>query len=208
MDEGDREKIWSTPAVSDGTLYIGSFNKKIYAVDTVTGNKEWEYLTEGSVIAQPLIIDGTIYIGSLDRNFYALDTNGALKWKFTGENWFWAKAIILEGKIYAGCLDGKVYVLDPATGNLLNKYDLEDPLAASPVIHGDNIIFATREGTLYSIDTIRNEKKLLAVLDTKINGPLAINDGIIYAHTQEVALVRINADTGAVLSSISLKISA
>ena len=204
-DESDRDKIWSTPAVSDGTVYIGSFNKKIYAIDAETGTLKWDYLTEGSVIAQPLVIDGTIYIGSLDRNFYALDANGNLKWSFSGGNWFWSIPVIFEGKLYAGNLDGKVYVLDPATGNLQNSFDLEGPLAATPVIHGSNIIFATREGTIYSIDTVNNSSKLLAALEAKTYGPLAIKDGIIYVHTQEVELERINADTGAVLAPISLK---
>ncbi len=207
IEESDRDKIWSIPAVSNGTLYIGSFNKKIYAVNTDDGTKKWEYLTEGSVIAQPLIVNGTIYVGSLDRNFYALDAeSGNLKWQFAGDNWFWGKAVILDGKIYAGNLDGKVYVLDPANGNLIGEYDLEGPLAASPVIHEEKIIFATSEGSIYSIDTVSGEKRLLATLEEiKINGPLAINDGIIYAHTTDVDLRRINADTGAILPPISLK---
>lgn len=201
------DKIWATPLVDRGTLYIGSFDKKISAVDAATGAEKWTYLTEGSVIAEPLIVDNTIYIGSLDRNFYALDAGtGAYKWSFMGENWFWSQAVSLDGKIYAANLDGKVYVLDPASGNLLDTYDLEEALAASPVINGSDIIFATREGAVYVVDTVLNQADLLVTLaDTTINGPLAFNDGIIYVHTQDASLQRINADNGALLSSVDLK---
>ncbi|MGD9143798.1 MAG: PQQ-binding-like beta-propeller repeat protein, partial [Dehalococcoidia bacterium] len=204
-DEGNREKIWSTPAVSDGTVYIGSYNKKIYAIDAETGTLKWKYETEGSVIAQPLVMDGTIYIGSCDRNFYALDTSGNVIWSFSAENWFWSIPAALDGKIYAGNLDGKVYVLNPANGTLLDTYDLEEPLSATPVIHNSNVIFATREGKIYSIDTVTRQKEILADLEARTYGPLAIKDGIVYAHTQETKLERINADTGAVLSDIDLK---
>jgi outer membrane protein assembly factor BamB len=201
------EKIWATPLIDGDTLYVGSFDKKVYAVDTATGAEKWNYLTEGSVIAESLVVDNTVYIGSLDRKFYALDADtGAFKWSFAGENWFWGKAAFLNGKIYAGNLDGKVYVLDPATGNLLDSYDLEESLAASPAVNGTDIIFATREGAVYTIDSVLNQADLLVTLeDVTLNGPLTTNDGIIYVHTQDADLRRINAENGALLNPIDLK---
>lgn len=204
------EKIWSTPVVSDGTLYIGSFDKKVYAINTTDGTKKWEYLTEGIVTATPLVADGIVYVGSHDRYFYALDAgDGTLRWTYEAGNWFWAKPVIYEGKIYAGCLDGKVYVFDAATGNYLNEFNLEGPLAAEPVIFEDNVIFCTREGTLYSINATQNTLRQLAVLsedDLNVNGPLAIDDGIVYIHTPDLLLHRVNAETGAILNTISLSI--
>jgi len=201
-DNGNNEKIWSTPAVSDGTLYIGSFDKKVHAINTADGTRKWEYLTEGTITATPIIINGTVYIGSHDRYFYALNAaDGTLKWKFKAENWFWAAPVIYEGKIYTGCLDGKVYVLDAATGNKLNEFNLEGPLAADPVIHEDNIIFCTKEGTVYSINATQDLLTWDATLDEKgvqVNGPLAIYDGVVYIHTPDLKLRQVNAETGIV----------
>lgn len=209
-EKGKREKIWATPAIDEGTLYIGSTNQNVYAVNTADGTEKWRYLTEGAVTATPLVVNGTVYIGSHDRYFYALNTaDGTLKWKFMGENWFWAKPAIYEGKIYSGCVDGKVYVLDAATGNKLDEFNLEGPLAADPVIYEDNIIFCTKEGTLYSINATQNVMNQLAILDennVKVNGPLAISDGIVYIHTQDLTLRRVNAATGAILGNIALSI--
>jgi len=209
-EKGKTEKIWSTPAVSDGTLYIGSTNKNVYAINTADGTRKWVFPTEGSVTATPLVVDSTVYIGSQDRYLYALNAaDGTLKWKKMGENWFWAKPVIYEGKIYAGCLDGKVYVLDAATGNeLITPFNPEGPLAADPVIYEDNVIFCTREGKLYSIDTAQDVLNWDVTLDeqgkVQVNGPLAINDGIVYIHTQDLTLRRVNAETGAILGTISL----
>jgi outer membrane protein assembly factor BamB len=209
-EEGDRDKIWSTPAVSGGTLYIGSFDKKVYAINTADGSPKWEYLTEGAVTAEPLVVDGTVYIGSHDRYLYALNADsGKEEWKFMGGNWFWAKPVFYEGRIYAGCLDGNVYVLDAATGAALKEFYLEGTLAAAPVIYEDNIIFSTRGGILYSINAALDEMKQLAIIDegdARVYGPLAIHGGIVYIHTQDLTLRRVNAGTGAILGLISLSI--
>ncbi|HEY96659.1 MAG TPA: PQQ-binding-like beta-propeller repeat protein [Dehalococcoidia bacterium] len=203
-----RDKIWATPAIADGTMYIGSTNKVFYAFNTADGSRKWVFPTEGAVTATPLVVDGTVYIGSHDRYLYALNAaDGTLKWKFMAENWFWAKPLLHDGKIYAACLDGKVYVLDAATGSKLNEFDLEEPLASDPVMHDDNVIFCTREGAIYSINTAQNSLRQLAVIDegkVEINGPLAIHDGVIYIHTSDLLLRRVNAETGAILSSLVL----
>ena len=41
--------IRSSPALGrDGTLYVGSEDKKVYAIDGKTGEKKWEFLTGGN----------------------------------------------------------------------------------------------------------------------------------------------------------------
>lgn len=203
-----RNKIWSTPAVVGDTIYIGSTDKVFYAFNTADGSRKWVFPTEGVITATPLVVDGIVYIGSHDRYLYALNTaDGELKWKFKGENWFWAKPLMYEGEIYAGCLDGRVYALDAATGNKLNEFNLEGPLPSEPVSYEDNAIFCTEEGAIYSINTVQDSLKQLAVLDedkAEVNGPLAIHDGVIYIHTSDLLLRRVNAETGAILSSLAL----
>lgn len=52
-----------------GTIYFGSWNKKVYAVDAF-GNAKWEYETDGAISASPLLLtkneETHIYIGSGD----------------------------------------------------------------------------------------------------------------------------------------------
>ncbi len=201
------DRIWATPAVHDGTIYIGSFDKNLYALNASDGSLKWKYLTEGSVISTPLIDNGAIYFGSFDKYIYALNiSDGSLKWKYSGENWFWGKPIIHDGIIYAGCLDGKVYAIRASTGNIVNDYELGDAIASSPVIINDSVIFATKEGGIYAIDTVSGGQKTLGQIEKQeIHGPLTAYEGIVYIHTQDMMLHRINAINGAVLRTISLQ---
>ncbi len=210
------DKVWSTPAVEGGTLYIGSFDKKLYAIDTETGKEKWErpFETQGAIVATPLVYNGMVYIGSFDRHLYAVDaTTGKQIWQFPAtdedenkpENWFWASPVIYDNTIYAGCLDGKVYALKADTGAMVAEFDLKSSVASSPGVVNSSVIFASREGVVYAIDTGLNELKQLAVIEEEIFGPLCVNEGIVYIHTQDLTLHRVNVATGAVLRSVSLK---
>ena len=74
-------KKWEFPAVgsvisspsieSDGTIYVGSGNGNLYAINP-DGTKKWEFATGNSIFSSPAIgSDGTIYVGSGSK-FYAI----------------------------------------------------------------------------------------------------------------------------------------
>ena len=83
---------YSSPAIgSDGTVYVGSNDKKLYAINGKSGVKLWEFETGGSVNSSPAIgSDGTVYVGSGDKKLYAIktDSKGLAKspWPMRGQN--------------------------------------------------------------------------------------------------------------------------
>jgi outer membrane protein assembly factor BamB len=82
---------WSTPVISNGTVYVGALSAfpyyfdgvklvaGFYALDAATGAKKWQfrpgrapgYITGGVAVA-PAIADGVIYVGAVDGYIYAL----------------------------------------------------------------------------------------------------------------------------------------
>ena len=201
-------KIWSTPAYLDGTIFVGSFDKNLYALDIATGEKKWSFATQGAIAATPVAYNGTVYIGSFDRNLYAIDAaTGREKWRFSeARNWFWAKPLIKDNIIYAANLDGKVYVLDAQNGNKLREFDLGGAISASPVLAGDTLIIATGSGNITGIDTVSNTKKALRNLGEKVDAPLATDGTAVFIHTSAGKLYAVNAQSGAeVWPYISLK---
>ena len=58
------------------TLYIGSEDKNVYALNTADGTKKWSYATGNEVYSSPTLSsdETTLYIGSYDKNVYALNT--------------------------------------------------------------------------------------------------------------------------------------
>ena len=82
----------SSPAIgSEGTVYVGSWDKKLYAINGKSGDKLWEFETGGYVLSSPSIgPDGTVYVGSHDNKLYSIktDSKGPAKspWPMRGQN--------------------------------------------------------------------------------------------------------------------------
>jgi len=202
-------KIWGTPTVDEATntLLIGSYDKKLYALSTDDLSLKWTFETKGSIISQPLVSDGIAYFGSFDKNLYAVNiADGSLKWKFSGQKWFWARPAILDGKLYAACLDNYVYVLDPANGKAAHDaYDMGNPVASAPAIVDNLIVFVTREGSMYKIDTTTMDMTPVIDLKTTVDGPLMAYKGIIYVHPQSAIMLLVDPVQGKQISVISLE---
>jgi outer membrane protein assembly factor BamB len=94
--------ITGAPAIFAGIMYVGSADKKLYAVTTADGQKKWEYATLGAVASPTIAADGTIYFGSSDANLYAVRASGLLYYAVN------VKAAITSAPAIGG--DGTVYV--------------------------------------------------------------------------------------------------
>jgi len=51
-----KAQILSSPAVSGDTVYFRSNDHRLYAVDLATGEKKWEFKTDGRVASIPLFL--------------------------------------------------------------------------------------------------------------------------------------------------------
>jgi len=69
-------RVVSSPAIrSDGTIYVGSEDKNLYAINP-DGTKRWElHISRSTMCAPALGKDGTFYIGSEDFNLKAIYTD-------------------------------------------------------------------------------------------------------------------------------------
>ena len=80
-----------SPAIgSDGTVYVGSHDHKLYAINGKTGVKIWEFEAGCMLLSHAMGSDGTVYVGSVDKKLYAIKTKskGPAKspWPMFGQN--------------------------------------------------------------------------------------------------------------------------
>ena len=66
-------EIQSSPAISsDGTIYVGSMDDYLYALNP-NGSLKWKFNTGYGIVSSPAIgSDGTVYVGSYDNYLYAI----------------------------------------------------------------------------------------------------------------------------------------
>ncbi len=117
----------SSPVVSDGTVFFGSGDHHIYALDARSGRLRWKYLAGDVVHSSPALADGRLYVGCWDGVLYALDArSGSLLWKFaTGSDTAHfmqglpASPAVADGVVVIGSRDNRIYGLDARTGRRL-----------------------------------------------------------------------------------------
>ncbi len=176
--------VVSSPAVVGNTLYFGSSDHNLYAVDIAAGTQKWAYKTESGVNSSPAVAYATVYFMSYDGNFYAVDAaDGKLRWKFQtgGERRFAAthlhgsqpaaetmpdpfdvylsSPLVWQGAVYFGCGDGYVYSLDATKGTLNWKFKTGDVVHASPVISGGVLYMGSWDSYFYAIDAASGKEK-------------------------------------------------
>ena len=64
-------QVYSSPAVANGIVYVGSVNDTLYALNATTGALLWSYTTGNWIYSSPTVANGVVYIGSYDYNVYA-----------------------------------------------------------------------------------------------------------------------------------------
>ena len=136
--------VFSSPTASlgaDGTVYVGSFDGKLYAV-TAEGVKKWSFATEGEVDSSPALgLDGTVYVGSDDGRLYAVTAEGGLKWSFTTRGRVYSSpALGPDGTVYVGSFDHNLYAVT-AEGGLKWNFTTGERIDSSPALGPDGTVY-------------------------------------------------------------------
>jgi len=192
-------EVFSSPAIGpDGTIYVGSYDHKLYAIDQA-GKEKWHFETEDNVAASPVIgADGTIYVGSWDNRFYAINPkNGKKKWYFEAEDKVVSSAAIgADGTIYVGSHDKKLYAIQP-DGKKKWHFETGDWVASSPTIGADGTIYVgSFDKNLYAIKPNGKEKWHFETGNAVFSSPAIGADGTIYVGSDDKNLYAINPENG------------
>lgn len=133
FDTGDA--IHSSVAVVNGTVYFGSRNGKLYALDAETGAERWEFQTGSRVESSPAVADGMVFFGSNDGFFYALNAQtGEQAWKFPTKYPVASSPAVANGMVFFGADDYSVYALREKDGAKVWQFKTPGPVESSPVV--------------------------------------------------------------------------
>jgi outer membrane protein assembly factor BamB len=119
--------VYSSPAVANGIVYVGSDDQSVYALNASTGAELWSYATSGAVRAfgsrnfvngSPALASGVLYFGSGDGNVYALgagSSGGSLLWEGPTGSDVQSSPAVANGQVFIGSEDHNVYAYDLST---------------------------------------------------------------------------------------------
>ena len=154
--------ITSTSLIHEDTLFFGSKDDHVYAIDLATGSKlKWKFKTGDDVLSSPTLADGVLYIGSNDKKLYAIDAaNGQEKCHFEARG-----EIISIPKVYkdlvffgSGQGDGYIYAIERDSCKLFWKFKTGYKIESDPVFDGDQFYITSGDNKLYAFKVNKTSK--------------------------------------------------
>lgn len=182
----------SSPVVgADGSLYIGSLDGNLYALEP-DGVEMWRSPL-GQISGEPALSpEGLIYVGvasPLEEMFYALSRDGSVAWSFHLEGHIVESSPVVgaDRTVYVSASSpqtggGSVVALSPEGGERW-RYEVASRLPFSPTLGPDGTVYVgARNGNLYALSpdgTLKWQVPLGAIT----SGCAVGADGTIYVGT-------------------------
>jgi outer membrane protein assembly factor BamB len=141
--------VYSSPAVVNGKVYIGSVDHMVYCLNAENGVKFWGYTAGQSILwSSPAVANGKIYIGS--DKFYCLNAETGVEiWNYTTGSYIDSSPAVADGKVYFGSNDGKVYCLNAETGVNIWDYATGGDIESSPAVAYGNVYVGSSADKIY-----------------------------------------------------------
>ena len=155
------DEIRSSPAVVDGTVYVGSWDGYVYALDAATGQERWRFQTGDVVLSSPAVVNGKVYVGSFDGNLHALDAaSGEERWRFKTGRSVESSPCVADGSVFFTGNDGNTYALDAATGQERWRFKLgTDVISTTSPAVADGVVYTGGDDYFYALDAATGKER-------------------------------------------------
>lgn len=196
--------VYSTPAIGEGTAFVGSGDGYLYAIDVESGMVKWSYPVGGSIEASPKYSEGVVYFGSSDNSIYALNASeGAqrLKWSFRTGGPVYSSPTVAGDMLYFGSTDGDVYALRNSNGTQKWNFSTGGPVFSSPCISAGTVYAGSDDGSLYALNASNGTQ----IWSYRTYGPVRsspqVFNNVVYFGSYDSQVYALDAFTGALIWS-------
>ncbi|HZF13577.1 MAG TPA: PQQ-binding-like beta-propeller repeat protein [Thermoanaerobaculia bacterium] len=154
--------VRSSPVLAGGTIYVGSGDGTLRAVDPGSGKERWRFPAGGAVDSTPAVAGGTVFVAARDRRLYALDAaTGRERWRFAlgddlpfewGWDYYLSSPVVADGRVFVGSGDGHLYAVDAGSGREIWKWKTGGRVRSSPAVAAGRVYVGSMDGRLYALD--------------------------------------------------------
>jgi len=140
--------VYASPIVSDGFVFIPSYDGKLYALDEYTGSLIWSFTTGSNIVATPAVGNGIVYLSSKDFTVYALDEGtGSMLWRISNVAAVVSSPVLADGKLFYGTLyspsagRAEFLALNPQDGTVFWRATISDYIEGSAAVSNGLVFF-------------------------------------------------------------------
>jgi outer membrane protein assembly factor BamB len=194
-----KDSVEGTAAIAGGTVYIGSLDEHLYALDLATGQLKWKYKA-GPLKAPVSVRDGAVYVGDMDGGFHCVDAaSGQKRWVFKLDQEITSGANFVGDTILFGCADEQLYCLS-RDGKPVWKFKVPGgPVMGTPAVVGNRTFAAGCDSTLHVLDTSNGKDLQTVELGGQVGASVAVVGEQLYVGTMANQVLAIDWKKGEVL---------
>jgi outer membrane protein assembly factor BamB len=185
------DMIESAPVIQGTTVYIGSYDKHVYAIDLNTGQQKWKTLL-GPIKASPAVQGDLLIVGDVDGKVHALNSqSGKVLWTFETMGEITGGANFFEDTVLIGSHDSTLYCLTK-DGQKKWEFKIDGPVNGAAAVAGDRTFVAGCDSILHVLDA-RTGKSLGTVdLGGQAAATAAVFGDVVYVGTMTNQVVAID----------------
>lgn len=222
----------SAPVLDGDSIYFGSDNSTLWALDQHTGKEKWRFKTGAhpkGIFSTPALWKGSLYFGAYDGSVYALDAKtGKKKWEYADADWVGSSPALAPelGLCYIGLEFG---LIGKQGGIVALSLDSGKPIWSDRTVeftHGSPlyiqseslVVIGSNDNTLYAYDASTGTRRWTYRTQGEIKGSCAFDakrklivfgswDGKVYALHASDGSLAFAYETGAAIFSTPLILS-
>ncbi len=146
------DEIRGTPSADKKTIFIGSYDHNLYALDLKTGQFLWKYATDGGIVTRPFVYRDRLIFGSEDRVAYAVSLTGRLVWTCPTQGRIRSSTAVDFDHAFFGSDDGKFYAVNAQNGRIIWEYVAMGPIRSSPALGEESVFVGSDDGNVVALD--------------------------------------------------------
>jgi outer membrane protein assembly factor BamB len=183
--------------VAEDTLYVGTSDGKLYALDAVKGDERWEFDTGGKIWTSPAVKDNVIYISNYGHKFFALSRiDGSLIWEIELPAAAASSPLVAGDDVFLGTFDNQLCAVDGADGDVKWTFGGGNWFWSTPVIK-DGVVYAgCLDHNIYAIDASTGEELWQFTADEQIVATPVLVDNLLVVASDSGTVYVLEADSG------------
>jgi outer membrane protein assembly factor BamB/tRNA A-37 threonylcarbamoyl transferase component Bud32 len=193
------DEIRGSATYDNGTLFVGSYDNNLYALDATNGDYKWKFPTEGGIVTKPVVFQENVLTGSEDGSLYAVSAKlGKISWTHKAEGPIRSSPKISEGFVFFGADDGFVYAVNLASMRRQYRIDAGVAVRSTPCLTPDAIYFGNENGDFICAD-YRGQVRWRFRAKRAITAAPLVVQGVVYFTSVDGTFYALDAKSGWVI---------
>lgn len=197
--------IYPYSIATDQTVFLGSTEKTLYALDLLSGLEKWHFEGTDS-IGDPALGNNLVFLGSENGDLYALDQESGIEiWRHqTPGRTDLSEIVLSHSRVIFSDFVNSVYAVEEDTGELAWQIESDEPIV-SLVASEDLVYFSNQERQVIAVQ-IENGEEIWRTATGESNAThFTITDEALLVLTGDLGFVALDPQTGVELWDFELQ---